>query len=104
MPVWCGRGALGVLVCGLALRWLSVPVPVCSVRRGGLRARLLPAMSLLCVLVTLLAGWAVCALLTAAGLVSPDNRLVTSEWREDRVLAGVLFAIPWPGAYAGCHS
>ncbi|KAK3921358.1 Solute carrier family 23 member 2 [Frankliniella fusca] len=98
---WIGAlsGALGVLVCGLALRCLSVPVPVCSVRRGGLHARALPAVSLLCVLTTLLAGWAVCALLTAAGLVSPSNSLVTSEWREDRVHAGEVFAIHWPAPW-----
>ncbi|XP_026274093.1 solute carrier family 23 member 2 [Frankliniella occidentalis] len=98
---WIGAlsGALGVLVCGVALRCLSVPVPVCSVRRGGLRARVLPAVSLLCVLVTLLVGWSACALLTAAGLVSPSNRLVTSEWREDRVHAREVFAIPWPAPW-----
>ncbi|KAJ1525288.1 hypothetical protein ONE63_010111 [Megalurothrips usitatus] len=95
---WTGAlsGALGVLLCGLALRWLVVPVPVCSVRRGGLGARLLPAVSLLAVLVPLAVGWAACALLTAAGLLSPANHLVTSEWREDRVHAGDVFAIPWP--------
>ncbi|XP_034254396.1 solute carrier family 23 member 2 [Thrips palmi] len=98
---WTGAlsGALGVLLCGLALRWLAVPVAVCSVRRGGLRARMLPAVSMLAVLVPLLVGWATCAVLTATGLLAPDNRLVTSDWREDRVHAREVFAIPWPAPW-----
>lgn len=91
-----------MLVCGLALRWLVLPVPVCSVRRGGLRLRALPVVAMLAALVPLLLGWAACALLTAAGLLAPDNRLVTSEWREDRVHARDVFAVPWPGGCTVC--
>lgn len=87
-------------MCGLTLRWVAVPMPVCSVRKGRVGARLLPALSLLAVLLPLLVGWAACAVLTATGLLSPKNLLVTSEWREDRIHAADVFAIPWPGKWS----